>query len=136
MSIVTRQAVRTDKGPAPIGPYSQAIIANGFVFVSGQTALDPATGEFVQGDVSVQSGRVLDNVAAILAEAGASLSDVVKTTVFLHAIADFAAMNAVYAQRFGDIPPARTTVGGLELPRGALVEIEVVAALRVLPDQR
>lgn len=125
----TRQSVRTDGAPAPIGPYSQAIIANGFVYVSGQTPLDPATGEMISGDIAAQTARVLDSLDAILTAAGSSLRQVVKTTVFLHSMADFAAMNAVYATRFGDMPPARSTIGGLELPRGAQVEIEVVALL-------
>lgn len=124
-----RQSVQSAAAPAPIGPYSQAIIANGFVFVSGQTPLDPATGEMISGDISAQTTRVIDNLAAILSAAGTSLQNVVKTTVFLHAMSDFAAMNAVYAARFGDTPPARSTIGGLELPRGAQVEIEVVAVL-------
>ena len=124
-----RQPVQAANAPAPIGPYSQAIIANGFVFVSGQTPLDPATGEMISGDIAAQTARVLDNLAAILAAAGTSLQNVVKTTVFLHAMSDFAAMNAVYAARFGEVPPARSTIGGLELPRNAQVEIEVVAIL-------
>jgi len=126
---MSRQAIRTDKGPTPIGPYSQAIVANGFVYVSGQTANDPATGKFAGGDAAAQTARIIDNLAAILSAAGASLTDVVKTTVFLHNIADFSAMNAVYAQRFGDAPPARSTIGGLDLPGGASVEIEAVAVL-------
>ncbi|MHB8628168.1 MAG: RidA family protein [Aggregatilineales bacterium] len=126
---MTRQPIHTTDAPAAIGPYSQAIIANGFVFVSGQTPLDPASGVMVTGDVSVQTARALDNLAAILTAAGTSLANVVKTTVFLHSTADFAAMNIVYAARFGDTPPARSTVGGLELPRGALVEIEAIALL-------
>ena len=124
-----RQPVQSSAAPAPIGPYSQAIIANGFVFVSGQIPIDPATGDLIGGDIAAQTARVLDNLTAILATAGSSLQNVVKTTVFLHAMSDFAAMNAVYAARFGDAPPARSTIGGLELPRGAQVEIEVVAVL-------
>jgi 2-iminobutanoate/2-iminopropanoate deaminase len=124
-----RQPVQSANAPAPIGPYSQAIIANGFVFVSGQTPLDPATGNMIDGDIAAQTAQVLDNLAAILSAAGSSLQQVVKTTVFLHSMADFGAMNAVYAARFGDIPPARSTIGGLELPRNAQVEIEVVAVL-------
>ncbi len=126
---MTRQPVRTDQAPAPIGPYSQAIIANGFVFVSGQTPLNPATGEMVEGDIGRQTEQVFHNLSAILEAAGTSLANVVKTTVFLHGIGDFAAMNGVYTKHFAEHPPARTTVGNLELPRGALVEIECIATL-------
>jgi len=128
-SNINRQPVQSSSAPAPIGPYSQAIVANGFVFVSGQTPLDPATGDMIVGDIASQTAQVLDNLAAILTAAGSSLQNVVKTTVFLHSMSDFAAMNAVYATRFGDVPPARSTIGGLDLPRGAQVEIEVVAVL-------
>lgn len=126
---MSRQPVRTAHAPAPIGPYSQAIIANGLVFVSGQTPLDPVTGELVEGDIGKQTEQVFKNITAILEAAGTSLANVVKTTVFLHGIGDFAAMNAVYTKHFTEHPPARTTVGNLELPRGALVEIECIATL-------
>jgi 2-iminobutanoate/2-iminopropanoate deaminase len=122
-----RHTVVTEDAPKAIGPYSQAIVANGFVFCSGQIALDPATGKLVEGDVAVQARRVLANLKAVLEDAGASLETVVKTTVFLHDIADFEAMNAVYAEFFKDSPPARSTVGNLNLPRGVLVEMEATA---------
>ena len=114
--------------PAAIGPYSQAIVAGGLVHCSGQIALDPATGELVAGDVSAQSERVLKNLAAVLAAAGSDLARVVKCTVYLRTMGDFAAMNAVYARHFpGDAPPARATVAVADLPRGALVEIDCTA---------
>ncbi len=122
-----RHTVVTDDAPKAIGPYSQAIVANGFVFCSGQIAIDPATNTLVEGDVAVQARRVLVNLKALLEDAGASLESVVKTTVFLHSMDDFQAMNAVYAEFFKDSPPARSTVGNLNLPRGVLVEIEAVA---------
>ncbi len=122
-----RHTVVTDDAPKAIGPYSQAIVANGFVFTSGQIAIDPATNTLVEGDVAVQARRVLTNLKALLEDAGASLESVVKTTVFLHNMADFEAMNAVYAEFFKASPPARSTVGNLNLPRGVLVEIEAVA---------
>jgi 2-iminobutanoate/2-iminopropanoate deaminase len=129
MVLVTRQIISTSDAPAAIGPYSQAVVANGFVFCSGQIALDPATKEVVAGDVQVQTERVLQNIGGLLRAAGAGYADVVKATVFLHTMDDFAAMNEVYTKYFGDQPPARTTVGNLNLPRGVLVEIEVIAAL-------
>ena len=129
---VPRKPIHTDHAPAAIGPYSQAIAANGFLFISGQTPLDPATGQLIEGDIAAQTNRVLDNLSAILEAAGASLADIVKTTVFLHDMDDFVAMNAVYAQRFPGAPPARSTVGNLNLPRGAQVEIEAIA---LLPDR-
>jgi 2-iminobutanoate/2-iminopropanoate deaminase len=114
--------------PAAIGPYSQAIVAGGFVHCSGQIALDPSKGELVAGDVSAQTERVLQNLAAVLAAAGSDLSRAVKCTVYLKSMGDFAAMNAVYAKHFpGDAPPARATVAVLDLPRGALVEIDCTA---------
>ena len=122
-----RQTVSTEHAPKAIGPYSQAIIANGFVFCSGQIAIDPATGELIQGDIAAQTAQVLTNLRAVLEASGASLDTVVKTTVFLHCMADFEAMNAVYGEVFKDNPPARSTVGNLDLPRGVLVEIEAVA---------
>lgn len=126
---MTRQVVSTASAPAAIGPYSQAIIANGFVFCSGQIPLDPATKEVVEGDITVQTERVMKNVGALLEAAGVSYANVVKTTVFLHSMDDFAAMNAVYSKYFPEQPPARSTVGNLNLPRGVLVEVEVIAAL-------
>ena len=121
-------AVQTDRAPKAIGPYSQAIIHGDLVFTAGQIALDPATMEVVPGDVAAQTERVMSNLAAVLEAAGTSLSRVLKTTVFLADMADFAAMNEVYARAFGDHRPARSTVAAAGLPRGVRVEIEVVAA--------
>jgi 2-iminobutanoate/2-iminopropanoate deaminase len=123
----TLQTIHTSHAPAAIGPYSQAVIANGFVFTAGQIALDPATGEVVAGDVVAQAERVFVNLAAILKEAGASFATVVKTTVFLQDMADFPRVNEVYARAFGDARPARSTVAVVGLPRNVLVEIEAVA---------
>lgn len=122
-----REQISTPSAPAAIGPYSQAIAAGTLVFASGQIALHPSSGQITGGDVREQTRQALENVKAVLAAAGSSLDQVVKTTVFLAHMADFAAMNEVYAQYFPHIPPARSTVGVAELPRGALVEIEVVA---------
>ncbi len=124
-----RDVVLTDRGPKPIGPYSQAIRANGFLFVSGQVALDPKTGEMASGDIRQQTERVLENVKAIVEAAGVKLAHVVKTTVFLKDMNDFAAMNEVYARYFSSAPPARSTVQAARLPKDALVEIEVIAGL-------
>ena len=122
--------ISTNNAPAAIGPYSQAIVANGFVYTAGQIALDPATMELVGGDdVAAQTERVLQNVRAILEQAGTSLSSVVKTTVFLRDMADFAAMNEVYGKHFGDHRPARSTVAAAGLPRNVKVEIEAVAVV-------
>ena len=121
------ERVTTPHAPGAIGPYSQAIIANGFIYTAGQIALDPATGQVVDGDVAAQTARVMANLKAVVEAAGSSLSKVVKTTVFLMDMADFAAMNEVYAQAFGDHKPARSTVAVSGLPRGVRVEIEVVA---------
>ncbi len=122
-----REIVATDNAPKAIGPYSQAIKANGFIFVSGQIAFDPATQQIIDGDVAAQTDRVLQNLAAILTAAGSSLAQVVKTSVFLKNMSDFAAMNEVYARRFPDAPPARSTVAAAGLPRDVLVEIDVIA---------
>lgn len=119
--------VSTTAAPAAIGPYSQAIATEHFIFASGQIALDPATGQLVAGDVQDQTRRVLDNVKAVLEAAGSSLERVVKTTVFLTSMTDFTAMNEVYATYFTAAPPARSTIAVAELPRGAAVEIEVIA---------
>lgn len=121
--------VHTDKAPAAIGPYSQGIIANGFLFTAGQIALDPATGQVVAGDVSAQTERVLTNLTAVLAAAGATWKHVVKTTVFLSDMKDFPVVNEVYGRALGDARPARSTVQVSGLPRGVLVEIEAVAAV-------
>lgn len=122
-----RQQVQTNNAPAAIGPYSQAIKANGFVFVSGQVGFDPKTGEFVPGGVAEQTEQVLKNLSAVLEAAGSSLEQVVKTTVFLADMKEFSAMNEVYAKYFSAPPPARATVEAAGLPRDARVEIEVVA---------
>jgi 2-iminobutanoate/2-iminopropanoate deaminase len=124
-----KSIVLTDRGPKPIGPYSQAIKSNGFVFVSGQIALDPKTGDFAGADVRHQTERVLENLKAILEASGVSLGHVVKTTVFLKDMNDFAAMNEVYARYFTAAPPARSTVQAARLPKDALVEIDVIAFL-------
>ena len=124
-----KDVVLTDRGPKPIGPYSQAVKSNGFVFVSGQVALDPKSGEFVGPDVRQQTERVLDNLKAILEASGVTLNHVVKTTVFLKDMNDFAAMNEVYARYFTAAPPARSTVQAARLPKDALVEIDVIASL-------
>ena len=122
-----RLVVSTGGAPAAIGPYSQAVVAAGLVFVSGQIPLDPATGELVPGGAGAQAGRALASLRAVLEAAGSGLDRVVKTTVFLTDLADFAAVNAVYAGFFPADPPARATVQVAALPRGAAVEIEAVA---------
>ena len=124
-----REPVQTDKAPAAIGPYSQAIRAGGFVFVSGQIPIDPSTGQFVAGGIGEQTERVLQNLSAVLEAAGSGLNKVVKTTVFLADMQEFAQMNEVYAKFFTEAPPARATVAAAGLPRDARVEIEAVALL-------
>ena len=121
--------VQTNNAPAAIGPYSQAIIANGFLFTAGQIALDASSGQIVPGDVAAQAERVLTNLKAILEAAGASWSDVVKTTVYLDDMNDFPRVNEVYARALGTARPARSTVQVSALPRGVLVEIDAIAAL-------
>ncbi|HVH44573.1 MAG TPA: RidA family protein [Labilithrix sp.] len=116
--------------PAAIGPYSQAIDAGDLVFLSGQVPIDPKTGELVQGDIGVQTDRVLDNLSAVLEAAGCSFSDVVKTTIYLTDLADFQAVNATYGKRFASAPPARATVQVAALPKGARVEIDAIARKR------
>jgi 2-iminobutanoate/2-iminopropanoate deaminase len=123
------RVIATAQAPAAIGPYSQAIAANGFVYTAGQVALDPSTMELVPGDVTAQTEQVFANLRHVLDAAGTSFARVVKTTVFLQDMADFAAMNAVYATHFGEHRPARSTVAVSGLPKGARVEIEVVALL-------
>ena len=123
------QVVSTDGAPKAIGPYSQGIVAHGFVFTAGQIALDPASGEVVPGGIAEQTARVMENLRAILMAAGSGLDRVVKTTVFLADMADFAAMNEVYARAFADHKPARSTVAAAGLPRGVRVEIEAVATV-------
>lgn len=127
------QIISTDSAPKAIGPYAQAVAAGGFLFTAGQIALDPATMEIVPGGVPEQTERVLQNLGAVLAAAGLDFADVVKTTVFLRDMADFAAMNTVYARVMGEHRPARSTVAAAGLPRDVSVEIEVVALLRRAP---
>ena len=120
------QSIHTDKAPAAIGPYSQGIVANGLLFTAGQIAIDPATGQVVTGDVILQTERVMANLKAIIESAGATWDDVVKTTVFLHDMADFPRVNEIYAKALGAARPARSTVQVSALPRGVLVEIDAV----------
>ncbi len=120
--------VVTPHAPRPIGPYSQGVISGGLLFCSGQIALDPASGELVAGDITVQTERVLQNLIAVLQEAKMGLENVVKTTVVLADLADFPKMNDVYGRYLGEKPPARTTVQAAGLPRGVRVEIEMIAA--------
>ncbi len=120
------QSIHTDKAPAAIGPYSQGIVANGLLFTAGQIAIDPATGQVVTGDVVAQTERVMANLQAIIESAGATWGDVVKTTVFLHDMADFPRVNEVYARALGSARPARSTVQVSALPRAVLVEIDAV----------
>jgi 2-iminobutanoate/2-iminopropanoate deaminase len=127
---MNRETVHTDKAPKAIGPYAQAIIAGGFVYTAGQIPVDPATGDMVEGGITAQTRRVLENLKCVLEAAGSSLNQVVKATVFLREMADFAAMNEVYAGYFGDVRPARSTVAVSELPRGALIEIDLVAVVK------
>ena len=122
-----KQIIATERAPQAIGPYSQAVVANGFVFASGQIPIDPATEQLVEGGIVEQTVQVLRNVSNLLEAAGTSLARVVKTTVFLADMNDFAAMNETYARFFGENPPARSTVQAARLPRDARVEIEVVA---------
>lgn len=127
---MTVRTLHTDNAPAAIGPYSQAVIANGFLFTAGQIPLDPSSGEIVPGDVVAQARQVFKNLQAILTEAGATWQDVVKTTVYLQDMADFPRVNEVYAEAFGSARPARSTVQVAALPRGAAVEIDVIAVAR------
>lgn len=123
------KVIHSELAPKAVGPYSQAIVAGGFVFASGQLPIDPATGEFAEGGIKEQTRQSLTNVTHVLAEAGIDLSNVVKTTVFLSDMANFAAMNEVYATFFSEPYPARSAVAVKKLPKNALVEVEVVAAL-------
>ncbi len=122
-----RDVIATKEGPQAIGPYSQAIRVNGFIFVSGQVAIDPANQQFIAGDVAAQTDRAIKNLAGILKAAGSSLEKVVRATVFLKNMSDFAAMNEVYGKYFSSAPPARSTVEVARLPKDALVEIDVIA---------
>jgi 2-iminobutanoate/2-iminopropanoate deaminase len=122
-----RKTVQTDKAPKAIGPYAQAIKANGFIYTAGQIALDPQTGNLIEGGVTAQTRQVLENLKAVLEAAGSSFDQVVKATVFLRHMSEFPAMNEVYAEYLGNAKPARATVGVAELPRGALIEIDLIA---------
>jgi len=122
-----RDVIATEDGPRAIGPYSQAVRANGFVFVSGQVAIDPANQQVISGDVAAQTDRVLKNLAAILKAADTGLEKVVRSTVFLKNMGDFGAMNEVYGRYFTSTPPARSTVEVARLPKDVLVEIDVIA---------
>ena len=126
---MSKQVVFTEKSPPPIGPYSQAIIANGFVYLAGQTAFLPEKGDFSDSTVEGQTHQIFKNLQAILQAAGAGLENVIKTTVFLKDMNDFAAMNGAYGQYFPNQPPARSTVEVARLPKDALVEIELIAVL-------
>ncbi len=124
---MNKEAVRSAAAPEAIGPYEQGILAGGFLFTAGQIPLDPKTGKLVEGGIAAQTRQVLENLKAVLAAGGTSLDRVVKATVFLKTMADFPAMNDVYAEYFGASKPARSTVAVAELPRSALVEIDLVA---------
>src|SRR5271170_1755210 len=121
-----KEIISTEKGPKAIGPYSQAVKANGFIFTAGQVAFDPATGQIVEGDVAAQTVRVLENLKAIVEAAGSSLAHAVKATVYLKDMGDFSAMNEVYARYFAKNPPARSTVEAARLPRDVRVEIDLI----------
>ena len=123
------EIVHTADAPAAIGPYSQGVVANGFLFTAGQIAIDPASGQVIAGDVRAQTERVMSNLGAVLATVNATWKDIVKTTVFLHDMNDFPAVNEVYGRALGDARPARSTVQVSALPRGVLVEIEAVVAI-------
>ena len=125
-----KEIIATDKAPAAIGPYSQGVGAGGFIFFSGQIPLDPATGEIKGVTAAEQAEQVMANIAAVLAAAGLGFEDVVKTTIFLTDLANFGTVNEIYGRRFAGDPPARSTVQVAALPRGAQVEIEVIAAAR------
>jgi 2-iminobutanoate/2-iminopropanoate deaminase len=127
---MSKRIVRTEEAPQAIGPYSQAVVAAGFVYTAGQLALDPHTGQLVPGDVRIQTKRVMENIKAILENAGSSLAAVVKTTIFLRDMNDFGAMNEIYGSYFQEDPPARSTVQVAKLPRDGAVEIEVVALVK------
>lgn len=124
---MSKEIVSTDKAPAAVGPYSQAVHTGNLVYTAGQVALDPATGKMVEGGIQAQVEQALNNLQAVLEAAGSSLDQVIKTTVFLQNMDDFGAMNEVYARFFGGSPPARSAVEVARLPLGALVEIEAVA---------
>jgi 2-iminobutanoate/2-iminopropanoate deaminase len=129
MNVSMKQTISTEQAPRAIGPYSQAVIHSGLVFLSGQIPLDPSTGQVVGDDIAQQTRRVLDNIRAVLEAAGTSLPAVLRTTVFLKDMAEFPAMNSVYAEYFNENPPARSTVEVARLPRDVRVEIDAIAAL-------
>ena len=124
---MSREVITTDRAPAAIGPYSQGVRANGFIFFSGQIPLNPVTGEVVHGDITVQAEMVMNNIEALLTACGISFKNVVKTTIFLTNLADFALVNEIYGRRFTAEPPARSTVEVKALPKGVDIEIEVIA---------
>jgi 2-iminobutanoate/2-iminopropanoate deaminase len=124
-----KKVISTDRAPKAIGPYSQAIVNDGVAYLSGQIPLDPSTGQLVAGDIAAQTERVLENIKAVLEAAGASLSSVLKTTVFLKDMGDFTKMNEVYGRYFSENPPARSTVQAAKLPRDVMVEIDAIAAV-------
>lgn len=124
------EQVKTDKAPAAIGPYSQGVVSGGFLFSAGQIAIDPATGQIVDGGITRQTERVMENLRAVLESADLGWSDVVKTTVYLHDMADFPTVNEIYGSILGEARPARSTVQVSALPRGALVEVDLIAATR------
>ncbi|MBI5483389.1 MAG: RidA family protein [Deltaproteobacteria bacterium] len=126
---MTLEIIRSEQAPAAIGPYSQAVKFGGMLFCSGQIPLDPVTGELVSGDIKAQAERVMKNIAAVLSAAGTGFNNVIKTTIYLVDIADFAAVNEIYGHYFNSHKPARSTVAVKGLPRGALIEIEVIAGL-------
>jgi len=128
--ITVKERIQTNRAPQAIGPYSQAVKANGFVFVSGQIPIDPKTGQFIAGGIAEQTEQVLKNLAALLEAAGSGLDCVMKTTVFMADMEDFAVMNEIYGRFFTDEPPARATVQAARLPRDARVEIEAIALVR------
>jgi 2-iminobutanoate/2-iminopropanoate deaminase len=128
--VTVKERIQTNRAPQAIGPYSQAVKANGFVFVSGQIPIDPKTGQFIAGGIAEQTEQVLKNLAALLEAAGSGLDCVMKTTVFMADIEDFAVMNEIYGRFFTDEPPARATVQAARLPRDAKVEIEAIALVR------
>jgi 2-iminobutanoate/2-iminopropanoate deaminase len=121
------QPIHSDSAPRAIGPYSQAVRSGNLLFLSGQIPLDPATGQIVEGDIRAQTRRVMDNLAAVLAASGLGFSQVVKATIYVIDLADYAAVNEVYGERFNENPPARSTVQVAALPRGARVEIDLIA---------
>lgn len=125
-----KKIIATEKAPAAIGPYSQAVVAGEFIFTAGQIPLDPSTGTLVQGDIQAQTKRVFENLKAVLEAGGSSMKDIVKATVYLVSMDDFTALNEVYSEYLGETKPARSTVAVSALPRGARVEIEAIATVR------